>query len=80
MYVFNHHNACMYLRALFQPDEAPVPLSRESTVHIGSLRPEIVDDETAAGDDLVAIADIQADPNPFNKLVQHFSVQVSDTH
>ena len=23
------HNACMYLRALFQPDEAPVPLSRE---------------------------------------------------
>lgn len=39
-----------------------------------------MDDETAAGDDLVAIADIQADPNPFNKLVQHFSVQVSDTH
>ena len=43
-------------------------------------KPEIVDDETAAEDDLVAIADIQADPNPFNKMVHHFTVQVSDTH
>ena len=44
-------------------------------------KPEIVSDETAAsGEDLVAIADMQANPNPFNKMVQHFSVQVSDTH
>ena len=44
-------------------------------------KPEIVNDQTAAsGEDLVAIADMQANPNPFNKMVQHFSVQVSDTH
>ena len=43
-------------------------------------KPEIVDDETAAGDDLVAIVDIQTNPTPFNKMVHHFSVQVSDTH
>lgn len=42
-------------------------------------KPEIYANELA-DDDLVPIADMQNDPSPFHKMVQHFSVQISDTH